>query len=222
MEENSTKNVTNQFFTKTFFWMFLGLIGTAIVAAYTYYSGLWEKIAVSNGIVIVAIIELVAVLAFSFLFKKMSPTVAGIVYFIYAFLNGITLSCIFAYYELNSIVIIFIATAAIFGILALIGYKTKKDLSNWRTALMVLLIVGILASVVNLFLKNSMLDLGLTWAMLILFFGITIYDINKLKQLAQDDSLEPEKLHIYGALQLYLDFINIFIRLLQLFGTKKD
>ena len=86
--------------------MFLGLLGTAIVAAYTYYSGLWLKIFLSGSIAVVAIVELVAVLVFSFLFKKMSPTVAGIVYFIYAFLNGVTLSSIFAIYELNSIIII--------------------------------------------------------------------------------------------------------------------
>lgn len=217
--ENSTDN---KFFTKTFFWMFLGLLGTAIVAAYTYYSGLWLKIFLSNSIVVVAIVELVAVLVFSFLFKKMSPTVAGIVYFIYAFLNGVTLSSIFAIYELNSIIIIFVATAAIFGALAFIGYKTNKDLSNWRTILFTVLIVGIIASIVNLFIGNEMLDIAITWAMLLLFFGITIYDMNKLKHLSEEPDLNPEKLYIYGALELYLDFINIFLKLLRLFAKYKD
>lgn len=212
----------NSFFTKTFFWMFLGLIGTAIVAAYTFYSGLCYKILLSNAFGIVAILELVAVLVFSFLFRKLSPTVAGIVYFIYAFLNGITLSTIFAVYELNSIVLIFIATAAIFGILAYIGYKTQRSLTDWRTILTVLLIVGIIASLVNLVLQNSTLDLLLTWGILILFGAFTIYDMNKLKELAQDESLEQEKLYIYGALQLYLDFINIFLRLLRLFASRRN
>lgn len=212
----------NSFFTKTFFWMFLGLIGTAIVAAYTFYSGLCYKILLSNAFGIVAILELVAVLVFSFLFRKLSPTIAGIVYFIYAFLNGITLSTIFAVYELNSIVLIFIATAAIFGILAYIGYKTQRSLTDWRTILTVLLIVGIIASLVNLALQNSTLDLLLTWGILILFGAFTIYDMNKLKELAQDESLEQEKLYIYGALQLYLDFINIFLRLLRLFASRRN
>jgi hypothetical protein len=212
----------NSFFTKTFFWMFLGLIGTAIVAAYTFYNGLCYKILLSNAFGIVAILELVAVLVFSFLFRKLSPTVAGIVYFIYAFLNGITLSTIFAVYELNSIVLIFIATAAIFGILAYIGYKTQRSLTDWRTILTVLLIVGIIASLVNLALQNSTLDLLLTWGILILFGAFTIYDMNKLKELAQDESLEQEKLYIYGALQLYLDFINIFLRLLRLFASRRN
>lgn len=212
----------NKFFTKTFFWMFLGLIGTAIVAAYTYYSGLWFKIAFSGALAVVAIVELIAVLVFSFLFKKMSPTVAGIVYFIYAFLNGVTLSSIFAMYELNSIIIIFIATAAIFGVLAFIGYKTNKDLSNWRTVLFTVLIVGIIASIINLIVGNPMLDLAITWVMLLLFFGITIYDMNKLKQLSEEPDLNPEKLYIYGALELYLDFINIFLRLLRLFAKYRN
>lgn len=216
------ENTDNKFFTKTFFWMFLGLLGTAIVAAYTYYSGLWFKIAFSGAIAVVAIVELIAVLVFSFLFKKMSPTVAGIVYFIYAFLNGITLSSIFAMYELNSIVLVFVATAAIFGVLAFIGYKTNKDLSNWRTILFTVLIVGIVASIVNLIIGNPMLDLAITWVMLLLFFGITIYDMNKLKQLSEEPDLNPEKLYIYGALELYLDFINIFLRLLRLLGKYKN
>ncbi|MBR3255340.1 MAG: Bax inhibitor-1/YccA family protein [Clostridia bacterium] len=216
------ENTTNKFFTKTFFWMFLGLVGTAIVAAYTYYSGLWDKIAYSNAIYVVLLIELIAVLVFSFLFKKMSPTVAGIVYFIYAFINGVTLSCLFDLYDLDSIIIAFVSTAAIFGVLSIIGYTTKKDLSNWRSILGTLLIVGIIATFVNVFLKNTMLDIGLTWGLLILFFGITIYDINKLKQLSEDDSLLPEKLHIYGAFQLYLDFINIFIRILRIMGNKRN
>lgn len=216
------ENTDNKFFTKTFFWMFLGLAGTAIIAAYTYYSGLWVKIVLSNALPIVSIIELIAVLVFSLLFRKMSPTVAGIVYFLYAFLNGITLSSIFAFYSLNSIIIIFVATAAVFGILAIIGYKTNKDLSNWSTILFTTLIVGIIASIINLFVGNEALDIGITWVMLILFFGITIYDINKLKMLSEDPDLNSEKLYIYGALELYLDFINIFLKLLRLFAKSRD
>ena len=215
-------NTENKFFTKTFFWMFLGLIGTAIVAAYTFYSGLCYQLLFSNAFAVVAIIELIAVLVFSFLFRKLSPTVAGIIYFIYAFLNGITLSTIFAIYELNSIVLIFIATAAIFGALAYIGYKTQRNLSDWHTILTVILIVGIIASIVNLFLQNSTLDILLTWGILILFGAFTIYDMNKLKEISQDESLDQEKLYIYGALQLYLDFINIFLRLLRLFASKRN
>ena len=211
-----------KYLTKTFLWMFLGLLGTAIVAAYTYYSGLWLNLAVNNGFAIAAIIELVAVLVFTFLFKKLSPTVAGIIYFIYAFLNGIVLSTIFAVYNLNSIVVSFAATSALFGGLAFIGYKTDRDITNWRTILTVLLIVGIFASVINLFLNSSMLDILITWGMLILFCAFTIYDMKKLKELSQDPNLDHDKIYIYCALQLYLDFINIFLRILRLFANKRN
>lgn len=215
------ENVDNKYLTKTFFWMFLGLLGTAIVAAYTYYSGLWINLAINNGFMIVAIIELIAVLVFSFLFRKLSPTVAGIIYFIYAFINGITLSTIFAIYNLNSIVISFVATAGLFGVLAFIGYTTKKDLSSWSTILTTVLIVGIIASIVNLFLQNEMVDILITWGILILFCAFTIYDMNKLKELAQDPELNQDKIYIYCALQLYLDFINIFLKILRFFGSKE-
>lgn len=215
-------NVDNKYLTKTFLWMFLGLMGTAIVAAYTYYSGLWVNLAFNNGFAIVAIVELVAVLIFSFLFRKLSPTVAGIIYFIYAFLNGITFSTIFAVYSLNSIVLVFVATAAIYGVLAFIGYTTKSDLTNWRTILLTLLIVGIVASLINLFLHNEMIDILITWGILALFCAFTIYDMNKLKTLAQDPEINQEKVYIYCALQLYLDFINIFLRLLRLFASRRD
>ena len=215
-------NVQNKIFGKTFFWMFLGLLGTAIVAWYTYSSGLCFKLALSGGFAVVAIIELIAVLVFSLLFKKLSPTVVGILYFIYAFLNGVTLSSIFAIYDLTSIGLIFVVTSALFGILAFIGYKTNKDLSNWSTILFTTLFVGIIASIINLFVGNTMVDIALTWIMLILFFGITVYDMNKLKMLSQDPNLNQDKLYVYGAMELYLDFINIFLKLLRLFGRSRD
>ena len=213
------ENTDNKFFTKTFFWMFLGLLGTAIVAWYTYSSGLCFKLALSGGF---AVVELIAVLVFSLLFKKLSPTVVGILYFIYAFLNGVTLSSIFAIYDLTSIGLIFVVTSALFGILAFIGYKTNKDLSNWSTILFTTLFVGIIASIINLFVGNTMVDIALTWIMLILFFGITVYDMNKLKMLSQDPNLNQDKLYVYGAMELYLDFINIFLKLLRLFGRSRD
>ena len=212
----------NKVLSKTFLWMFLGLLGTAIVAWYTYSSGLCFKLALSGGFAVVAIIELIAVLVFSLLFKKLSPTVVGILYFIYAFLNGVTLSSIFAIYDLTSIGLIFVVTSALFGILAFIGYKTNKDLSNWSTILFTTLFVGIIASIINLFVGNTMVDIALTWIMLILFFGITVYDMNKLKMLSQDPNLNQDKLYVYGAMELYLDFINIFLKLLRLFGRSRD
>lgn len=221
MEEEMT--VQNKIFGKTFFWMFLGLLGTAIVAWYTYSSGLFINIVLDGYFNILLIVELVAVLLFSLLFRKLPPVVVGILYFVYSMLNGVTLSTIFAVFELNSIVYLFIVSALIFGALALIGYKTRKDLSSWRPYITVFLIAGILLTIVNLLIfKNSTFDLILDWLILALFFGITIYDINKIKLLQEDETVDQEKIHIYCAMQLYLDFINIFLRILSIFGKRRN
>ncbi len=202
--------------------MFLGLLGTAIVAWYTYSSGLFIDILFKGYFNILLIAELVVVIVFSLLFKKLPPTIVGILYFVYAMINGVSLSVIFVVFELNSIVWLFIASAILFGGMALYGYKTNKDLSNWKTLLFGVLIVGIILSLVNLFLGNSMLDIVLDWVILFVFFGITAYDMNKIKQLQYEEGLDQNKLHIYGAMELYLDFINIFLRVLSIFGKRKD
>lgn len=215
-----TKDAT--LLTKTFFWMFLGLLGTAAVAAYSYYSGLLEGILTAGFFPTLMIIELVVVIVFSLLFRKLSPTVVGILYFIYAFINGLSFATIFYAYELSSIVSLFVICALIYGGLALYGYQTKRDLSNWGTILFAMLLGGLVVSLINLFLGNPMTDLIIDWVMLIVFFGITIYDMNKLKALSMEEGINQEKIAIYCAMQLYLDFINIFLRILAIFGKRRD
>lgn len=212
----------NKLMSKTFFWMFIGLLGTAIVSWYTYSSGLFVDIITGGYFSILLILEVVVVLLFSFLFKKLSPMLVTILYFIYSMLNGVSLSTIFVAFELGSIIQLFIVSALLFGGFALIGFITKKDLSSWRTLLFGILIAGIILSLINLFFGNSMLDLILDWIILFVFFGVTAYDVNIIKQLKQDSSLNQEKLYIYSAMQLYLDFINIFLRVLSIFGKRKN
>ncbi len=225
MEENlSNQPITseNKIFGKTFFWMFLGLLGSAIIAWYTYSSGLFIDIVLGDYFNWLLILELVVVLVFSLLFRKMPPTLVGILYFVYAMINGVTLSVIFAVFDLSSIIYLFIVSAVIYGVLGLIGYKTNKDLTSWKPYLSVFLIAGIVLSIINIFIQNSTFELFLDWAILILFFGITIYDINKIKLLQQDPNIVSEKIHIYCAMQLYLDFINIFLRILSIFGKRRN
>ena len=212
----------NKLLGKTFFWMFLGILGSAIVAWYTYSSGLFIQIAMEGTFGIVLIVELIVVLLFSFLFRKLPPVVVGILYFIYSMVNGVTLSTIFYLYELNSIIYLFGISALIFASLAFIGYKTEADLTSWRPYITVFLIAGIVMSLINLFLKNSMFDLIIDWFVLVLFCGVTIYDLNKVKMLESEVEAGDEKLHIYCAMQLYLDFINIFIRILSIFGKRRN
>jgi len=212
----------NDVLPKTFFWMFLGLLGTAIVSWYTYSSGLFATILLEGYFSFLLILEIIVVLLFSFLFKKLSPTMVGILYFIYAAINGVSLATIFYVFELNSIILLFVVSSLLFGSFAFYGYKTNKDLSNWRTLLFGTLISGLVVSLFNLFFRNSMLDIIIDWVILLVFFGITAYDMNKIKQLATIDTINQDKIHIYGAMELYLDFINIFLRILSLFGKRRN
>lgn len=213
----------NKLFGKTFFLMFLGLLGSAIVAWYTYYSGLFLDIVLQGGFAVLLIIELVAVLLFNFLFRKLPPVVVGILYFVYSMLNGVTLATVFAVYELSSVIYLFVISALVFGVFAIIGYKTNKDLSSWGPYITVFLIAGIVLSIINLFiLKSSGFDLFVDWLILALFCGVTIYDINKIKMLQNVPDIDQEKIYIYCAMQLYLDFINIFLRILSIFGKRKN
>ena len=100
--------------------------------------------------------------------------------------------------------------------------KTKADLTKFGTICQVGLLIGVVFTIVNIFLGNTMLDIILTWALLVIFCGLTRYDIHKLKQANQMGTMEQNKLHIYFAMELYLDFINIFIRLLSLFGKRRN
>ncbi len=217
------KDTENKLFGKTFFWMFLGLMGSAIVAAYTYYSGLFINIVQDGFFNGLLILELVVVVGFSLLFRRLSPAAVAVLYFLYSMLNGVTLCTVFAVFELSSVVSLFAASSLIFATLGWIGYKTEKDLSSWGTYITVFLIAGILLSLVNLFFfKSTGFDIVLDWFILALFFGITIYDINKMKLLQNDPNLDTNKVYIYCAMELYLDFINIFLRILSLFGRRND
>ena len=212
----------NSSITKIFFRMFLGLLGTALTAFYTYKSGLYITIASGMSYGILAIIEIAVVLLFSFMFRKLSPTVVTVLFYLYAFINGVTLGVIFAVYELTTIGYAFGTTALFFGGLALYGYTTKRDLTKAGPILMTALIVGFIVSIINVFLGNTMIDIALDWVMLAIFAGLTIFDMNKIKYMEQYVEYDTEKFYIYGAMQLYLDFINMFIRILSIFSRRRN
>ena len=211
--------VNNNVYSKTFLWMFLGLLATAIVSTFSYVTGFTINFIEFWPMLLIA--EVVVVIVFSLLLKKLPPSVVGVLFFVYAILNGITLSTIFYVFALSSIVFIFFAAAAIFGICALYGKITNKDLSKIGTILLVTLLIGVIISIINLFIGNSMIDIVIDWLILIVFFGITAWDMQKVRQIAESGE-NDDKVAIYCAMQLYLDFINIFLRLLQIFGSRKD
>ena len=212
----------NSVLTSTFFRMFLGLIASAITAFYAYHTGMYIDIILNGYFKALIIGEFAVVLIFSFAFKKLSSTVVTILFFAYAFLNGFTLSVIFAVFELSSITYAFLGTSALFAVLSYMGAKTDKDISNFGTVLTVSLLIGVVLTIINLFLKNSMLDIVLDWAILFIFFGLTVYDTNKIKNMYESGVMDNEKLFVYGAMELYLDFINIFLRILSIFGKRRN
>jgi hypothetical protein len=221
-EENSpVMTNTNDLLGKVFFRMFLGLLATAVAAGYTFYSGLLYDFVERGGYTFCIIAELVVVLVFSFGFRKFSPGVVTALFYGYAILTGVTFSSIFILFDLQSIMYAFLGTAAIFGILAYIGKNTTKDLTNFGTILSVTLLVGIVVSLINLFIGSTMVDIALDWIILAIFMGFTVYDMNKITSIQNEGYMDDEHLYVYGAMELYLDFINIFIRILYLFGNRR-
>ena len=172
-------------------------------------------------VVVILILELVVVIVFSLLFKKLPPMGVAILFFIYSVVNGLTLSVIYLTYEMQSIVITLFAAAALFAIFAFVGGVLKKDISKFGNMLIWVLLCLLVISVINMFIGNSILDTIIDWAVLIVFFGVTAWDVQKIKRMEYGSNIPVEKIHIYGAMELYLDFINIFLRLLSLFGEEK-
>ncbi|MCM1501251.1 MAG: Bax inhibitor-1/YccA family protein [Bacteroidales bacterium] len=209
-------------------WMTGGLLVTAFVAllaanSYELMYAIASTPALMWGLFIA---ELAVVLIFTSRIMKMSFATAAILFVAYAVLNGLTLSFIFMVYTAESIAQTFFITAGTFAGMSLIGYMTKKDLSAIGRALYMLLIGLIIATVVNIFMKNSGLAMILNYAGVIIFTGLTAYDTQKIKNMLLESSAEgvneqTNKLALLGSLNLYLDFINLFLYLLRLFGNRK-
>lgn len=204
----------NKGIIKTFNRMFLGLLVTAIAAFFTYSTGVY--VLIHYGFI--AILEIAVVLIFSFMFKKVSPTVVSALFYVYAVINGISMSTIFAAFDMSTICYAFLTSALLFGGLALYGYTTNKDLTRLSTIFTVALIVGLVVSLINLFVGSSMISIILDWGMLLVFCGLTAYDMNKIKSMQNYVDCDKEKIYVYCAMDLYLDFINIFIRILSIFA----
>lgn len=217
-------NGMSKFFTKVYLWMFVGLLISFGVAYYTSTNLNMIYFMLRNYTWII-LAELLVVIFFSFLRRKVSSLVAGILFVVYAALSGLTLSSIFIVYEIGSIGMVFLSAALMFGLLAVYGYVTKNDLSSMGKILIFALLAIIIMSLINLFVYNSTFGVIISVISIVVFLGLTAWDMQNLKMIynyfASDDK-ELNKASIYGALDLYLDFINIFLQLLSLFGKRKD
>ena len=211
---------------KVYVWMTLALVITGVTAYGVATSpGLMMAIATNKllfwGLIIA---EFGLVLAVSAAINKLSLTTATMLFVLYSVINGATLSFIFAVYTMSSIASVFFITAGTFAVMAFIGYTTKKDLTSMGKILLMALIGIIIATVVNIFLKSTGLEMIVSYLGVLIFVGLTAFDSQKIKQMllmAPDAGEGAQKLALLGALSLYLDFVNLFIYLLRIFGRRE-
>ncbi|MDO4962938.1 MAG: Bax inhibitor-1/YccA family protein [bacterium] len=212
---------SNKIFTKVFLWMFIGLAITFGVGYYVSNNEIMFLNVFGKCYYFLIIAELVVVIVLSARIRRMSSMTAKIMFCLYSFLTGLTFSSIFLLYNLMSIIYVFGITALIFLIFALIGYFTKIDLTKIGVYLFMIILAILICEIINIFVKSATFDFALVVICLIVFIIYIAYDIQVIKRnLFAIDS--EDNLAIYGALQLYLDFINIFIRLIRLFGRSRD
>jgi len=211
---------------KVYLWMTLALVVTGLTSYYVATSNEMMYTIFSNQILFYGLMlaELGVVIWLSARIHKLSfPAAAGL-FTLYSILNGVTMSVIFIAYTMTSIATTFFITAGTFGVMAFIGTVTKTDLSKMGKILLMALIGIIIASIVNIFLGNSMMELIISVAGVVIFTGLTAWDAQKIKvMLSQCDDVNDstQKLAVIGALSLYLDFINLFLYLLRFFGNRK-
>ena len=169
---------------------------------------------------VVMFAPLVAILGMSLAYERMSKSTLQFLLYGFAVLMGLSFSTIFIVYQIGSIVSAFMGAAILFGTLSFYGYFTKKDLSSWGTFLLVGLIALIITSIVNIFIGSSVLAMTLSAIAIIIFLGLTAYDTQRIREMVTYEN--DGKAEVMGALSLYLNFINIFLNLLQLFGNRND
>lgn len=213
-------------FKSTYMQMAAALTVTGLVAYFLASSSAYlEMLATNPSILWIALFaELGVVIWLSARVMSMSMPMATLLFILYSVLNGVTLSTIFLIYTAGSIATTFFVTAGMFFVMSLVGYVTRMNLSKLGSVLMMLLVGLIIATVVNIFLGSEMLYWVISYAGVVIFVGLTAYDTQKLKQLyleygAADDM--GHKLALFGALTLYLDFVNLFLMLLRLLGDRR-
>jgi len=214
------------YLTKVYNWMAVALLVTGLVAYFTAGSEQLIQAIVGNRILFFGLIigEIALVGYISARIQKISSYNATLLFLLYAVLNGLTLAVIFLIYTSESISSTFIITAGTFGTMSLYGYYTKKDLTKIGNLAFMALIGIIIASVVNMFMNSEMMSWIISYLGVAIFVALTAYDTQKLKRIAMngfENEESMEKSAILGALTLYLDFINLFLFLLRIFGNRK-
>jgi FtsH-binding integral membrane protein len=214
------------FMNKVYGWMCAGLVLTAAVGYVVSVNQGLLRAVVGNSFIFMALIfaELGAVYYLSRYVGRMTSSQAALVFLVYSLLNGLTFSVIFLVYDISSIGTVFLITAGTFGVMALYGYVTKTDLTAVGNIAFMGLIGLILASIANIFILSERADVILAYLGVAIFVALTAYDVQKIKNLnviGNADTDADKKEAIMGALTLYLDFVNLFLRLLRILGRRR-
>ncbi len=214
--------VINQVYT----WMTLGLALTATVGYYAAESEVLKNLIFSNSLIVIGLVvaQLGIVVGLSAGINRLSGSAATGLFILYSALTGLTFSVVFMAYTYSSIASTFFVTAGTFAAMSVFGYTTKRDLTKLGSIAFMALIGIILASLVNMFMQNSMLEFGISVIGVLLFTGLTAYDAQRIKEMAAmvSDGESEAKVSVMGALSLYLNFINLFLMLLRFLGVARD
>ena len=218
--------MNNSIFSKVFMWLFIGLLvtfalGYGLELFFINHLDVAKMVFSGAGFWIIIIAEIVLAVLLGARLAKMSSITAKVLYLLYCGLTGVMFSTIFMRFELTSIIFIFLVTAVIFGIFAFIGSNLNVDLTKFGIYLIIALIGSLIVGIINIFIGSSTLNLVLSIVSIVIFTLYIGYDIRRIDVLSNGD-IDEDKVAVYGAFQLYLDFINIFIRLLELFGVSNS
>lgn len=210
------------FLSKIYLWMFIGLFISGFVGYYSSTNYTMLKF-IGSFYPFIIILELVIVILFNTLKNKVSYKTEAFMFIVYSLISGLTFSSIFLVYNIGSILKVFLSASALFALLAIYGFITKQDLSNLGKIFLFGILAVIVISLINIFIGSSRLDIILSVVSIVLFLGLTAFDMQCFKMIYNgiNDETELKKAAIHGALSLYLDFINIFLDLLRLFGSRK-
>jgi FtsH-binding integral membrane protein len=226
LTEQQVRTEQAGFMVKVYGWMALALVITGLVASMTAGQTFLVEIITGNRIVFFGLLlaEIGCVAYLSTVIGNISANKAKLLFLLYSALNGLTFSFLFLIYTADSIASTFFITAGTFGIMSIYGYFTKTDLTTIGNLAFMALIGLIMASVVNYFFQNEILYWITTYAGILIFVVLIAYDTQKIKEMnliGNEGTEEDEKEAILGALTLYLDFINLFLKLLRIFGKRK-
>jgi uncharacterized protein len=213
-----------EYMLRVYNYMASGLALTGIVAYVAADSGFYESLRHTPLIYLVMLAPLGLVLLMSFGIQRMQASTAQMVFWLFSGLMGLSLASVFLMFTGTSIARVFFITAGTFGAMSLYGYTTQRDLSQWGSLLFMGLVGVIIASLVNLWLQDSAIAFAISVIGVLVFVGLTAYDTQQIKEMyvEYDDGQIAGKKAIMGALRLYLDFINLFLLFLQLFGVRRD